>query len=639
MINKNLSQSIYKRVKNAKRYSRNHVQQDAQDKLNLYEQKDNSNLKSQKFIKSLNTRDIMLTIQAMLPTIYETFITGAAISTVLRYGSKPENAEIIKMELNKFNNEYIFNKPKYSVSQYTSIKSSLITGLGVIKIIWKQETEKNQVVMNTLNEVLMYLQEKAGMEFPDVKIDSIEMVQQIIQVINSDDNPYTVTFEDEKFIVTEEIIVNEYPEFSYVNLADFYYYPDAQVIAQSSVIAERIRMTKREIMDIKDPEIDIKDSWLGENKWKIATGKDTFKTNNRIEEAVYTDNESDDIDEFTNFEVMEVYARVNGTLIRSYFLGKECIRQEEFVYKTLPYGIYQYDFSIDQLDAETISDTVQYIQSIRTNILRQLVSNIYNQNNPRVIVDKNAVADGSVKISDLDGNSRSRVILAKSGAIDTNTFAAKSLPADGFNILNVLTSEREFVSGINRLASGVATSGQSTATEIIALRNETQKKIRLIIRLMAQTGFSQILDCYTNMLHYHGILPKEFYLRSEMGLGYVDNLEKAQKLIQSKGMLDNLLQIGRISNETYLKYIRAILDALDLNGKLYISDEALESAKIEDNFNKQMKEIQMQQQQMELEQQMNSEPISEEIPYNVSDEEMMALDEAIPEIMNKIAPQ
>src|SRR6056297_683220 len=101
-----------------------------------------------------------------------------------------------------------------------------------------------------------------------------------MEMINMDkQNPYKTEFIDNRFIVTEEVIVNEYPEFSYVNLADFYYYPDAQVIADSSVIAERIKMTQKEIEALADEEVEIKESWLAQNKWKVLKDSDPISVN------------------------------------------------------------------------------------------------------------------------------------------------------------------------------------------------------------------------------------------------------------------------------------------------------------------------------------------------------------------------
>lgn len=141
-----------------------------------------------------------------------------------------------------------------------------------------------------------------------------------------------------------------------------------------------------------------------------------------------------------------------------------------------------------ELVGKSIADLVLDIQRIKTAVTRQILDNMYLQNNPRIYVDESK----SVNIDDLLDSRVGGIVRGKGqGALEP--IVVPPLSAGSFGLLEYIDSMRENRTGITKYNQGLdADSLNKTATGINAIMNAAQQRIELIARIFAETGVKDI---------------------------------------------------------------------------------------------------------------------------------------------------
>lgn len=140
---------------------------------------------------------------------------------------------------------------------------------------------------------------------------------------------------------------------------------------------------------------------------------------------------------------------------------------------------------------ESISDKLMEIQRIRTALTRMALDAGYFALNGRSYIDMNQVNEWT--ISDLLNNAPNMPIRGNGPAAVT-PLASSGLSFDAFGALEYFSTQAEQRTGIVRNAQGLNPNTlHDTASGAIALMSAAQKRVRLIARILAETGIKDMM--------------------------------------------------------------------------------------------------------------------------------------------------
>jgi hypothetical protein len=142
----------------------------------------------------------------------------------------------------------------------------------------------------------------------------------------------------------------------------------------------------------------------------------------------------------------------------------------------------------------SIADLVMDLQLIKSTLMRQLLDNIYNTNNSRVVA-----LEGQVNLDDLMTNRPAGIVRARQiGAVQP--LAVSDVSGAVFNALGYMDNVKEQRTGMNKQSMGLDADAlqSTTATAVAAMQAASQGKIEMIARVFAETGMR---DLFRGILH------------------------------------------------------------------------------------------------------------------------------------------
>ena len=142
----------------------------------------------------------------------------------------------------------------------------------------------------------------------------------------------------------------------------------------------------------------------------------------------------------------------------------------------------------------SIAELVMDVQLIKSTLMRQLLDNIYNTNNARVVA-----VEGQVNLDDLMTNRPAGIVrVRQAGAVQP--LQVSDVSSSVFPALAYMDSVREQRTGINKQSMGLDADAlqSTTATAVAAMQSAQQGKIEMIARVFAETGVRRL---FRNILH------------------------------------------------------------------------------------------------------------------------------------------
>jgi len=188
---------------------------------------------------------------------------------------------------------------------------------------------------------------------------------------------------------------------------------------------------------------------------------------------------------------------------------------------------------------QSISDQTMDLQLIKSTLWRQMLDNMYLQNNQRVIA-----VEGQVNLDDLLTSRPGGVIRAKSAQAVTPMITAP-MNQSAFQMIEYVDTVREQRTGITRYNQGLDSDTlNKTATGVQMIQNAAQQRLELIARVFAETGVKRLFRRVFELLQKHqtkemtvrlrnkwvDVRPSEWNSRSDMtvsvGLGTGDKQQQ-----------------------------------------------------------------------------------------------------------------
>lgn len=146
----------------------------------------------------------------------------------------------------------------------------------------------------------------------------------------------------------------------------------------------------------------------------------------------------------------------------------------------------------------SVYDKISDIQEIRSVLMRQMLDNIYRQNNGRL-----GVVEGQVNMEDLISNQQSGIVRMKAPNM-VQELATPQLSAQAYDMLDRLERDRSKRTGVSERSQGLDENtlhSNQAATSVNQLMTAAEQQIDLIARMFAETGVKRLFQ----LLHEHAV--------------------------------------------------------------------------------------------------------------------------------------
>lgn len=159
---------------------------------------------------------------------------------------------------------------------------------------------------------------------------------------------------------------------------------------------------------------------------------------------------------------------------------------------------------------QSIADQTMDLQLIKSTLWRQMLDNMYLQNNQRVIA-----VEGQVNLDDLLTSRPGGVVRAKSNTAVT-PIVAPPLNQSAFTMIEYIDTVREQRTGVTRYNQGLDSETlNKTATGVQLIQNASQQRLELIARVFAETGVKRLFRRVFELLQKHQTKPMTVRLRNK----------------------------------------------------------------------------------------------------------------------------
>ncbi len=162
--------------------------------------------------------------------------------------------------------------------------------------------------------------------------------------------------------------------------------------------------------------------------------------------------------------------------------GYHILENEEFDH--IPFAILSPILMPHRAIGRSVAELIMDVQLIKSTLMRQLLDNIYNTNNARVVA-----VEGQVNLDDLLTNRPGGIVRTRTaGAVQP--LQVPEVSSSVFPALNYMDSVKEQRTGISRQSMGLDADAlqSTTATAVAAMQAASQGKIEMIARVFAETG-------------------------------------------------------------------------------------------------------------------------------------------------------
>tara|TARA_R110001606_G_scaffold117173_1_gene246581 strand:+ start:2728 stop:4785 length:2058 start_codon:yes stop_codon:yes gene_type:complete len=208
----------------------------------------------------------------------------------------------------------------------------------------------------------------------------------------------------------------------------------------------------------------------------------------------------------------------------------------------------------------SIAELVMDVQLIKSTLMRQLLDNIYNTNNSRVVA-----VEGQVNLDDLLTNRPGGIVRTRQiGAVQP--LQVPDVSSSVFPALNYMDNVREQRTGISKQSMGLDADAlqSTTATAVAAMQAASQGKIEMIARVFAETGVRRLFRGILHLVSKYQNKDKIIRLRNEfvtmsprewenmydvqinVGLGTAQKTEQMQFLMATAAKQEQIIaQMGQ----------------------------------------------------------------------------------------------
>ena len=442
------------------------------------------------------------TIEHIMPSLMRIFTQGETIVDFMPHG--PEDVAIAE-QVTDYCNWIVNNENRGFEIMHNWFKDALLQKIGVVKFYWDELEEVETEEYEGLNEQEMTI--IASDPYVEIVSQNENVYGEDMEMPDGSIMPAPIYYDLKIKRVTTDGCVkieNVPPE-------EFLIAKRAKSLADADFVAHRTTKTVSDLVAMGYDRDEV-ERYSGVNDLDLSEER-TSRFEDLESNAQY-----DSLDPtMRDVLVTESYIRTDydGDGIAEFRRvltignGHHILENEEFDH--IPFAALSPILMPHRAIGRSVAELVMDVQLIKSTLMRQLLDNIYNTNNSRVVA-----VEGQVNLDDLLTNRPGGIVRARAPGM-VQPLQVPEVSRSVFPALEYMDRLKEQRTGLSRQSMGLDADAlqSTTATAVAAMQSASQGKIEMIARVFAETGVRALFEGILRLVTKYQNKPKIIRLRNE----------------------------------------------------------------------------------------------------------------------------
>ena len=408
---------------------------------------------------SFISRDVLVTIRALMPDINKLLFSSNPVEVTARSGEDEENAAKMQALLNY----QITAQNPYHTIFTRLITNALITGCAALKVLWiKEYGEKEIEEVVTQEKMQSLINAGYNITSSPVYINGIEKyrVKYKVSYISKNQPVFEVLPYNEFLFDASALSLQEADYVIHRKLVNY----DYLIRRQKEGVYKNISKIKDNIFTYEDDDIANRAQYLSENSKNKARklymlneywGRIDIDNDGLLEDVVIT------------------------------YCGNQILSIEENTYSMYPFFVFAPFLSMDSIAGRGLAELAENTQIIKTALIREILENTRRNNNRKIFYKVDDLLNPSQMVTS------EQYVAVRDSADINNIFAPEPfevISENSFSLVEYFDKENQKVTGVSEMKHGLKQSVESqTATEAVIKYESANSQVQAIVLNFAET--------------------------------------------------------------------------------------------------------------------------------------------------------
>lgn len=408
---------------------------------------------------SFISRDVLVTIRALMPDINKLLFSSNPVEVTARSGEDEEKAAKMQALLNY----QITAQNPYHTIFTRLITNALITGCAALKVLWIKEYGEKEI-----DEIVPYEKMQslinAGYNITSdpVYINGIEKyrVKYKVSYISKNQPVFEVLPYNEFLFDASALSLQEADYVIHRKLVNY----DYLIRREKEGVYKNISKIKDNIYTYEDDDIANRAQYLSENSKNKARklymlneywGRIDIDNDGLLEDVVIT------------------------------YCGNQILSIEENTYSMYPFFVFAPFLSMDSIAGRGLAELAENTQIIKTALIREILENTRRNNNRKIFYKVDDLLNPSQMVTS------EQYVAVRDSADINNIFAPEPfevISENSFSLVEYFDKENQKVTGVSEMKHGLKQSVESqTATEAVIKYESANSQVQAIVLNFAES--------------------------------------------------------------------------------------------------------------------------------------------------------
>lgn len=408
---------------------------------------------------SFISRDVLVTIRALMPDINKLLFSSNPVEVTARSGEDEENAAKMQALLNY----QITAQNPYHTIFTRLITNALITGCAALKVLWIKEYGEKEIEEVVTQEKLQSLIDAGfNVKSDPVYINGIEKyrVKYKVSYISKNQPVFEVLPYNEFLFDASALSLQEADYVIHRKLVNY----DYLIRREKEGVYKNISKIKDNIFTYEDDDIANRAQYLSENSKNKARklymlneywGRIDIDNDGLLEDVVIT------------------------------YCGSQILSIEENTYSMYPFFVFAPFLSMDSIAGRGLAELAENTQIIKTALIREILENTRRNNNRKIFYKVDDLLNPSQMVTS------EQYVAVRDSADINNIFAPEPfevISENSFSLVEYFDKENQKVTGVSEMKHGLKQSVESqTATEAVIKYESANSQVQAIVLNFAES--------------------------------------------------------------------------------------------------------------------------------------------------------
>lgn len=408
---------------------------------------------------SFISRDVLVTIRALMPDINKLLFSSNPVEVTARSGEDEEKAAKMQALLNY----QITAQNPYHTIFTRLITNALITGCAALKVLWiKEYGEKEIDEIVTYEKMQSLIDAGYNITSDPVYINGIEKyrVKYKVSYISKNQPVFEVLPYNEFLFDASALSLQEADYVIHRKLVNY----DYLIRREKEGVYKNISKIKDNIFTYEDDDIANRAQYLSENSKNKARklymlneywGRIDIDNDGLLEDVVIT------------------------------YCGNQILSIEENTYSMYPFFVFAPFLSMDSIAGRGLAELSENTQIIKTALIREILENTRRNNNRKIFYKVDDLLNPSQMVTS------EQYVAVRDSADINNIFAPEPfevISENSFSLVEYFDKENQKVTGVSEMKHGLKQSVESqTATEAVIKYESANSQVQAIVLNFAES--------------------------------------------------------------------------------------------------------------------------------------------------------